>query len=85
MLRDHAATLEPAAQEDWPAVLDRYGVQFLALDIEADADLLEQFRAEPWWSIDYEGEESVLFMRARMRQDAPSAAQPPYLRGAFVE
>jgi len=83
MLRDHAVTLGADAQEDWPEVLDRYGVQYLVLDIEDDGELLRQFRAEPQWMVDLEGRDSVLLARTRMRQEAPISPLVQHSQGIF--
>ena len=48
---------------DWPRVLREYRVRFLALDIQADADLLQLFRFHPEWSVDTEDGEEVLLTR----------------------
>ena len=49
--------------QDWPGMLDDYGVQFLILDRRADRDLLEFFRMQPRWGVDFEDEEAVIFTR----------------------
>lgn len=48
---------------DWPKVLREHSVRFLALDVQADADLLQLFRIHPEWSVDTEDEEAVLLTR----------------------
>jgi hypothetical protein len=63
MSPDHTAAREVGAQGGWPAVLDAYGVQFLALDIHSDSDLLQRFRSHPGWIVDFKDEEAVLFVR----------------------
>lgn len=78
MPRDHTGTPGTDAKKDWPAVLDRYGVQYLILDKKGDSDLLREFRTEPQWLIEVEGRESVLLARAGMRQEAPPSAGLPY-------
>ena len=78
MLRDHAVTHETDSREDWPEVLDRYGVQHLVLDGKADARLLQQFRAAPRWFVDLEDQGSVLLVRTGKRQEAPSTTGPRY-------
>lgn len=50
--------------EDWLEVLDEYGVEFLALDLHSDSDLVRFFRSQPGWAVDFEDEEAVLFVRA---------------------
>lgn len=71
---NHAVTHRGDAQEAWPTVFDRYGVQFLALDVNSDGDLLQRFQVEPQWTVDFEDGDSVLFARAATQHDAPSAA-----------
>ena len=63
MLRDPAGSKGVDAQAEWPEVLDRYGVQYLVLDREGDAELLRRFRTEAQWLVDLEGRESVLLAR----------------------
>ena len=63
MSPDHTATQEVGVQGGWPAVLDAYRVQFLALDIRNDSDLLPFFRSHPGWIVDFKDEEAVLFVR----------------------
>ena len=54
--------------EDWPAVLDEYGVQFLILDRHDDSDLLKLFQSQPGWAVDFEDEEAIIFARADTAQ-----------------
>ena len=70
MYLDRAATTETAGEQDWPVVLDAYGVQFLALDIQADDDLLQLFRSDPRWRVIFEDKEAVLLGR---EETAPAA------------
>ena len=74
MLGDHAVTQRGNAEEDWPTVFDRYDVQFLALDLNSDGDLLRRFQVEPQWTVEFEDGHSVLFARAATRQDVPPVA-----------
>ena len=82
MLRDHAVTQRRDSQRDWPTVLDSYGVQFLAVDVNSDGDLLQRFQEEPQWSVDFEDGDSVLFARTPTQQDAPFATKLPHSKGA---
>ena len=50
--------------EDWSAVFDEYGVQFLVLGRHDDSDLLKLFRLQPGWAVDFEDEEAIIFARA---------------------
>ena len=54
--------------EDWPAVLDEYGVQFLVLGRHDDSDLLKLFQLQPGWAVDFEDEEAIIFARADTAQ-----------------
>jgi len=54
--------------EDWPAVFDEYGVQFLVLGRHDDNDLLKLFRLQPGWAVDFEDEEAIIFARADTAQ-----------------
>jgi hypothetical protein len=54
--------------EDWPAVLDEYDVQFLVLDRHGDSDLLKLFRSQRGWAVDFEDEEAIIFARADTAQ-----------------
>ena len=56
--------------EDWPAVLDEYGVRFLVLDRHDDSDLLELFQSQPGWAVDFEDEEAIIFARADIPQSS---------------
>ena len=54
--------------EDWPAVLDEYSVQFLVLGRHDDSDLLKLFQSQPGWAVDFEDEEAIIFARADTAQ-----------------
>lgn len=64
MLQDHSVAQETGANEDWLGVLDECGVQLLVLDRCDDNDLLNFFRSQPGWTVDFEDEEAVIFVRA---------------------
>jgi hypothetical protein len=57
--------------DDWPAVLDTHGVEFVILDKLRDGKLLQAIRSTPGWTVDFEDREAVLFSRVR----APDGAQ----------
>ena len=61
--------------EDWLGVFDEHGVQFIALDVQSDGDLVELFRAQPGWAVDFEDEEAVLFARADIARGYNSRAR----------
>jgi hypothetical protein len=50
--------------ENWSGVLDAYGVQFLVLNLHSESDMVNFFRAQPGWKVDFEDEESIIFARA---------------------
>jgi hypothetical protein len=70
MLHDHSVAQETDANGDWLGMLDEYGVQFLALDLHSDSDLVELFRSQPRWAVDFEDGEAVLFVRSDARVTA---------------
>jgi len=70
MSQNRSVTREAGLDEDWPAVLDEYGVQFMALDRHDDSDLLKLFRSQPGWIVDSEDGEAVIFARADTAQFA---------------
>jgi hypothetical protein len=64
MPRDHAVTTDTAINVDWSEVLDEYGVEFLVLDPHDDRELLNLFRSQLGWRVDFEDEEMALLVRA---------------------
>jgi len=68
MLQHHAVAQGSGVNENWPQVLDEYGAQFLVLDCHSDADLLEMFRSQPAWTVDFEDREAVIFVRTDTAQ-----------------
>ena len=68
MLKGHPVARETGINEDWPAVLDEYGVQFLVLGRHDDSDLLKLFRSQPGWTVDFEDGEAIIFARADIAQ-----------------
>jgi hypothetical protein len=67
MPQDHAITTDTAINVDWPQVLDAYGVEFLVLDPHDDRELLDLFRSQPGWRVDFEDEEMALLVRRVLR------------------
>jgi hypothetical protein len=63
MTQDHSVAQETGTNIDWLEVLDRYSVEFLALSLHGDGDLVRFFRSQPGWAVDFEDEEAVLFAR----------------------
>ncbi len=69
MLQNYPITqAEHKSVENWPRVFDEYGVQFLVLDRHSDTDLLDLFRSQPGWALDFEDEEAAIFARADIPQ-----------------
>ena len=72
MPQDHSAAqvinINTSVNENWLEALDEYGVQFLVLDRCSDGDLLKLFLSQPGWTVDFEDEEAVLFVRADIAQ-----------------
>jgi hypothetical protein len=64
MPQDHAVTTDTAINVDWPEVLDEYEVEFLVLDPHDDRELLDLFRSQPGWRVDFEDEDMALLVRA---------------------
>jgi len=64
VLQDHSVARETGMNEDWSAMLDEYGVQFLVLSRHDDSDLLKLFQTQPGWAVDFEDEEAIIFARA---------------------
>jgi hypothetical protein len=64
MPQDHSVARDAVMNVDWPEVLDVYGVEFLVLDPHDDRELLNLFRSQPGWRVDFEDEEMALLVRA---------------------
>ena len=60
--------------DDWPAVLEAHGVEFVILDKLRDGKLLQGIRSMPGWTVDFEDREAVLFSRVRASGGAQAAA-----------
>jgi hypothetical protein len=54
----------PGRYENWLSAFDALSVQFLVLDAERDARLLQSVRTHPDWTVDFSDGESFLFARA---------------------
>jgi hypothetical protein len=50
---------------DWLQMLDEENVQFIVLDSQTDADLVETIRSQPEWTVDFEDAELVIFTSAK--------------------
>ncbi len=68
MPQDYSIAQATDVNENWPVMLDEYGVQFLVLHRHDDSDLLSLFRAQPGWAVDFEDGEAVIFARAGVPQ-----------------
>jgi hypothetical protein len=74
MPQDQAVTQKAGQYEQWLSVLDRFGVQFLVLDIRHDGELLQAARLHPEWTVDFEDRDAVLFTRTGTLEEAGIAA-----------
>jgi hypothetical protein len=74
MPRDQAIVQTTDRYENWLAILDTYGVQFLILDTRRDDDLLRSVRLHPDWTVDFQDGESILFARNRPLDSTQVAA-----------
>lgn len=63
MVQDQVIAWQTERYDDWLTVLDALGVRFLALDVRRDSGLLQAARLHPEWTVDFEGQESMLFAR----------------------
>jgi hypothetical protein len=75
MAGDHEAAAAAGRQEDWLAILEAQGVQFLVLDAQRDRDLVQLFQSQGSWAVDFQEEESVLLVRSQAASGAPLRAQ----------
>ena len=48
---------------NWRRVLDAYQVRFLVLNLQSEDDMVQFFRSQPGWSVDFEDGESIIFAR----------------------
>jgi hypothetical protein len=62
-----------SALENWLAILDSYGAQFLILDKRRDGEFLQLVQSHPGWTVDFEGSDSILFARGRPPNRNPAA------------
>lgn len=46
---------------EWLRLFDREDIQFIILDLHADADLVTAIRSQPGWLVDFEDDETVIF------------------------
>ena len=64
MMQNHSIMQGIGASEHWLGLLDEHDVQFLALDVRDDSNLVKLFRSQPKWIVDFEDHEAVLFIRS---------------------
>jgi hypothetical protein len=50
-------------------MLEEYQVQYLVFDYEYDNQLIQFFRLQPGWGIDFQDGDAVLFVRTDMEND----------------
>ena len=74
MNQGQAPTQTTRRLDDWPAVLEAHGVEFVILDKLRDGELLNAVRSTPGWTVDFEDREAVLFSRVRAPGGAQAAA-----------
>jgi len=63
MSQDCLATRELNTDQNWLDQLDEYDVQSVVLDLHSDGDLVDIFRRQPAWTVDFEDGEAVIFLR----------------------
>jgi hypothetical protein len=56
-----------AGRYDWEAILDRYRIDTLLLDKEAQKPLIDAAKASPRWRVTYEDEQTVIFEKTGTR------------------
>ena len=76
MLPGHSAAREIDTSQDWSRVLVEHGVECLVLDRHGDRDLLDFFRSQPGWTVDFEDGEAAIFVRTDIAQVHSSFARP---------
>ena len=76
MPQDHSAAQQNDVNQDWPAVLDEHGVQFLVWDRYSDSGLLSLFRSQPAWTVSFEDGEAAIFVRTDIAQVQGIIARP---------
>lgn len=64
MIQNQPSTQGIGTSEHWLGLLDEHDVQFLALDVRDDSNMVKLFRSQPGWAIDFEDREAVLFVRS---------------------
>ena len=70
---------------DWPRVLREYDVRFLALDLQADGDLLQIFRRRSEWTVETEDGGAILLTRDSANLASPSQTGTPGTAGLAAQ
>ena len=47
--------------DDWLRLFEKEQVQFIIMNQQADAELLEVIRSHPEWIVDFEDDQAVIF------------------------
>jgi hypothetical protein len=81
MAANHEARPERGRRENWLAILDAYGAQFLVLDTQRDQDLYQLARSQSGWTVDFEDGRRVLMARTPLTEGARVTAQVDGARG----
>lgn len=74
MKRDQVIAPSIHRDGDWLAALDALGVEFLVLDIQRDAGLLQLVRSQPGWIVEFQDGEAALFARAETPRGTQATA-----------
>ncbi|MBN1286631.1 MAG: hypothetical protein JXB47_14630 [Anaerolineae bacterium] len=64
MLEETSSVHAPGAGANWAAMFEDYGVGSVVLDRFGDRDLVAFFRSQPGWAVDFEDEETVIFVKS---------------------
>jgi hypothetical protein len=59
---DYLDIVFPSAR--WRALVDRYGIGYMVLSKDENADLITDLRVDSAWRLDYEDDQAAVFSRA---------------------
>ena len=62
----HTVARETEIDIHWLREIDAHSVEFVVLDPYGDSELVEVFRHQSAWTVDFEDEEAVIFARAAL-------------------
>jgi len=65
--RDLEQIKAPHTDDDWLQALEEYAVQFVVLSQSQDDKLVKTLQRQTGWSADFEGDESVIFIRSAQK------------------